>query len=87
MISIVKIFITAPELLYFIVIAINKTAWMGISILIYGIIVLGIVIGLYYAGSLDTGLTDIGILSSLYMILVGGAFWCLGKELEKTEKK
>jgi ABC-type uncharacterized transport system permease subunit len=57
----------------------NRTGWMGIAILIYGIIVL---IGAVIACPSKHA----SISMSIFMIFVGIAFLCLGKDIEKPKE-
>ena len=58
--------------------AMNRTGWMGIVLAIYGVIVLIVAVLLWM------GLAS--ILSSIFMILAGATFLCLGKDIEKPKE-
>ena len=58
--------------------AMNRTGWMGIVLAIYGVIVLIVAVLLWM------GLAS--ILSSIFMILAGVTFLCLGKDIEKPKE-
>jgi len=58
--------------------AMNRTGWMGIALAIYGVIVLIVAV------LLRMGLAF--ILSSIFMILAGVTFLCLGKDIEKPKE-
>jgi uncharacterized membrane protein YkgB len=58
--------------------AMNRTGWMGIVLAIYGVIMLIVAV------LLRMGLAS--ILSSIFMILAGVTFLCLGKDIEKPKE-
>jgi uncharacterized membrane protein len=57
----------------------NKTSWIGIALLIYGIIVL-------IGATAACPAKHASISVSVFMILTGLAFFLLGKDLEKLSK-
>jgi len=69
----------------------NKTSWIGIALLIYGIIVLMVVIAaIVITPSVTVGATGVATAAvaviATFMILTGLAFFLLGKDLEKLSK-
>jgi high-affinity Fe2+/Pb2+ permease len=57
----------------------NKTAWMGIVLAIYGIIVL-------IGAAMACPCKHASISVSLFMLLTGIAFFFLGKDIEKAKE-
>ena len=71
----------------------NKTSWIGIALLIYGIMVLMAFIPAIpppippYAYDLTLGgVIFLVLTSTIFMMLTGLAFFLLGKDLEKLSK-
>ncbi|KXA94334.1 hypothetical protein AKJ65_04760 [candidate division MSBL1 archaeon SCGC-AAA259E19] len=54
----------------------NKTSWAGIATIIFGIIVL-------IGAAVECPAKEASISVSIFMILTGACFTCLGKDLEK----